>query len=470
MAAPGPIEKGLARDLNFAVKSKTPSDKERPLLFDVDKIEKIKIDELVEQTKNKIDLINKSVLSGEMSILDSTVEMGKLTREALEKVAEKFAAALNIDVQNLPFAIFVFGATARNQMLPNSDLDIGLVFEDNCPAKIKSSVKDIVSILPFNDETDIAHWDSIDSMRKENCPSMMEYNKVMESRFVAGNIEMGNQHDSLAAQQDTRIDKEKRFITEYGLLHKFDYRSRGSEHGANLKYDFGASRDIVFLDWYYLLSTIGETPPEDHPTSFACLDLLLGNGTITSSEYDEMKSGLELILLVKFALWSKNAESGDKKLLYLSDYSLDAAYEDIEKIIKKTGINNTDEFAYAYNKARAALRNLIETLFQKVASSHEDLMEIWRMAKEKEDLDEEVLNLLKHPTWNELVPFAVSSASPQILNYIVKQISNLEGYEYILRIISENKYITDDIRRNLLDSRLDKRFKKKIDVESRGNI
>jgi len=430
----------------------------------------IKMDELVEQTKNKLDLISQRVLAGEISILDSTVEMGRLTRDVLGEVAKKFASLLHTEAQNLPFAIFVFGATARNQMLPNSDLDLGLVFKDGCPEEIKTLLKETVSVLPFSDEIDIAHWDSIDGMRKENCPSMMEYNKVAESRFVAGNIDIAKQHTDLANAQDTKKDKEERFITEYGLLHKFDYRSRGSEHGMNLKYDFGASRDIIFLDWYYLLNTVGETPPEDSPTSSSCLDLLLEDGMITNKEYDEIKSGLELILLVKFALWSKNATSGDKKLLYSSDYSLDAAYGDIKNLLQKTGINNADEFAYAYNKAKSALHNLNEKLFQKVASSNEDLLEIWRVAKEKESLDEEVLAILEHPTWKELVPFAVSSTSPEILHYLVKRFFDMEGYEYILRIISENKYITDAIKLDLLSSRLDKRFKKKIDTENRGNL
>lgn len=442
---------------------KTPwSIKEEPSHQLSDVFESIEIDELIKQTKNEIDLISERVFSGEITILESTTEMGKLTRTVLKKISDEFASLLKVETNKLPFAIFVFGATARNQMLPNSDLDICLVFENSCPEKIKSLLKENISLLPFNDEVDIAHQDLIESMKKENCPSLMEYNKVIESRFVAGNTNIAEQHAKLINDQDSQTDKERRFITEYGLLHRFDYQSRSSEHGPNLKYDFGASRDIVFLDWYYLLKNTGEAPPEDRPTSFACLDLLVENKKITAAESEEIKSGLELILLTKFALWSKNSKSNDKKFLYLSDYSLDAAYKDIKKILEKENINGATEFIQAYHKAKSRLHIAVKKLFLEVAASNQNLVEIWEMAKEKKELDNEVLTILEHSGWDELVPFAVNSKSPEILHYLVKKLAQLEGYEYILRIISENKYINDNVKQDLLNSRLDARFKQKI--------
>lgn len=440
-------------------------------LSDVSKQKKLYLDDVVEKVKSDIEKLNKQVLSGEISILESTVAMGKLTRDALVSVADQFANILNVNVDDLPFSLFVFGATARNQMLPNSDLDAAIIFRDDCPEEIKEKLKEALASLPFNDDLDLAHWESIEEIRKENCPSMMEYNKVAEARFIAGNGNLADEHARLLAEQDTREEKEGRFMTEYGLLHKYDYRSRQSEEmGPNLKYDYGASRDIVFLDWYYAIQTIGENVSDDQPTSFACLDLLKGNGKLNEDEYQEKKASIELILLLKFVLWHKNAETGDKKLMHLSDYSLDSAFESFPDLFKKYSITNADELAYRYLKARNSLQTLVIDLYNDVSEDNPELVNVWQMAKEEDNLTDEVREMIDNAGWNELIPFAVNSSSPEILAYIVENFGQAEGYEYVLRVISENNYITDEIRSALLESRLDKRKKKKLDKDRQGNL
>jgi len=422
----------------------------------------IKIDDLVKKTKNEIDSISDRVLSGEITILESTVEMGKLTHAVLEEIADKFSQSLNVEKDDLPFALFVFGATSRNQMLPNSDLDVAMGYKKDCPEEIKRKLEEVLSTLPFNDEIDFARWNSTESMRKENNPSLMEYNKIVEAKFITGNLDIARDHSRLVREQDTTEEKEKRFITQYGLLHRYGYYSRETEHGPNLKYDFGASRDIIFLDWYYLLKKTREETSDNRPTSLACLDLIQDKKLISAAEKKELEDALELVLLTRFTLWSKNEKNGDKKLLYLSDYSLRTAYEETANILPEDGIDDADKFIRAYHKAKSRLNIIVKKLSLDVASRNPDLMAIWKIAKDKKRLDDEILAILKNPTWNELVPFAIDSTSPEILQYIVERYANTPGYEYILRVISENKYITDSTKQDLLNSRLDIRFKKKL--------
>lgn len=425
-------------------------------------IENIKITDIIEETKEKIDLINKKIYQGEINIFESANEMGHLTVAVLEKVTAKFASALNTKTEQLPFALFVFGATARNQMLPNSDLDIALFFEKDCPENIKKALRKTISELPFNDEIDFAQWNSFDEIKKENCPSLMEYNKIVESIFVSGNTKIGAEHKKIITKDDTKKDKEQRLITEYGLLHLSDYRGRETEYGPNLKYDFGGSRDIVFLDWYYLLNNIDKEQQIDKSSSLAGLDLMEEKEIITPAEKEEVKSSIELILLTKFALWSKNISEEDEKLLYLSDYSLESVYEDIEKLLLNKGIKDSKEYVKAYHKAKSRLHIAIKKASLEVLENNQDLKEIWKIAKEKKQLDDQVLEILQEPSWEKMVPFAVRSTSPEILYYLVKKLSNLKGYEYILRIISQNGNINDNIKQDLTESRLDPRFKKKL--------
>ena len=172
-----------------------------------------------------------------------------------------------------------------------------------------------------------------------------------------------------------------------------------------------------------------------------------------------------MILLTKITLWRENEKTKDEHLLYLSDSSLEHCYHVIEGTLKKQGIKSLDEFMYVYANAKASIHELVEKLYKNVASRHQESVDLWEMAKAKTSLDEDVLDALKNPGWNELVPFAVRSTSPEILHYIVKRFSNTPGLEYILRIISENFYITDEIKKDLLVSKLDKKFKAKFEED-----
>jgi predicted nucleotidyltransferase len=427
-----------------------------------------KFNDLKEGIETRIDEISQQIFAGEINITDSALEMVALTREVVSRIAEELASLLGVEVSKLPFAIFLFGSFTRNLMLPNSDLDIGLVFAEDCPESIKSLLIKTITALPFADDVDVAHWDSIKGMLKENCPSLMEQNKAVEARFIVGSLAIAEQHETLVLARDSREEKEKRFITEYWLLHKFDYSHRSSKYGMNLKYDFGASKDIAFLDWYYLLNSIGETSSGNVSTAFLCFDLLAQRGEISVEECESLKSSLELILLVKFSLWDAESKSNDeasKLLLYLNDKSLEICFSNITDLLKAKGINNVDELTYAYSRAKGALHGLTAKLFEDVSANHEDSVELWKMAKDKIQLDEEIKKMLENPTWYELVPFAIRSESPEILSYMVKSLSNREGFEYILRIISQNKYITEEIKQDLLLSRLDRRIKAKLEDE-----
>jgi len=60
------------------------------------------------------------------------------------------------------------------------------------------------------------------------------------------------------------------------------------------------------------------------------------------------------------------------------------------------------------------------------------------------------------------LPFAISSKSPEILEYILDIIFSSDGYEHVLRVISENKYITSKIKHKLLGLKLAEKYKQKL--------
>ncbi|HBO99567.1 MAG: hypothetical protein UU48_C0006G0049 [Candidatus Uhrbacteria bacterium GW2011_GWF2_41_16] len=419
--------------------------------------------ESTEQARKNIEGMGEDVIMGKISVLESAERMGALVRDSLKHIADEFATRLHIDPSELPFSLFIFGSPARDLMLPGSDIDIGLIFKDDCPVYIKEELKQKIRALPF--EVDIAKWHSLDAVKKENCPHMIEYTNAIEARFIVGNNDIAEKHRDLIEKQDSRQDKERRFITVYNLFHKYNYPTKKTKFGQDLKYDFGATRDIIFLDWFLAIEKEKASISQEKPAAFVCLDTLLQDGVVSPEEQKRVQNAIELILLTKITLWRENEKTKDEHLLYLSDSSLEHCYHVIEGTLKKQGIKSLDEFMYVYANAKASIHELVEKLYKNVASRHQESVDLWEMAKAKTSLDEDVLDALKNPGWNELVPFAVRSTSPEILHYIVKRFSNTPGLEYILRIISENFYITDEIKKDLLVSKLDKKFKAKFEED-----
>jgi hypothetical protein len=70
--------------------------------------------------------------------------------------------------------------------------------------------------------------------------------------------------------------------------------------------------------------------------------------------------------------------------------------------------------------------------------------------------------LLSDNDWQNIVPFAIHSTSNETLFKIVNRIKNLSGYEYLLRMISQNDYIKEDTEELLMSSKLPEKYKEKL--------
>ena len=171
---------------------------------------------------------------------------------------------------------------------------------------------------------------------------------------------------------------------------------------------------------------------------------------------------VELVLLVKFILLSKFRKGGSKSLLHLSSFSLHEAYKEASAAFERLGVSDGEELVSEYYNAKLALHDLVERMYAKVCADNPELPEIWKMAEEETSFSEGVLEALNKKTWYNLVPFAVRSKSPEILDFLVNSIRDLPGYEYVLRIASENKFLKDETKKTLLNSRLADKFKNKL--------
>jgi chemotaxis regulatin CheY-phosphate phosphatase CheZ len=91
-----------------------------------------------------------------------------------------------------------------------------------------------------------------------------------------------------------------------------------------------------------------------------------------------------------------------------------------------------------------------------------DTAELWNMSENESLSVTEIKELLKNNEWQDIVPFAIHSTSNEVLKMIVEDIKFLEGYEYILRMISQNDFIESDVIDILMISNLPEKYKEKL--------
>ncbi len=410
---------------------------------------------------NRINTISNEVLEGKSSILNSVNQMNELTRKCLIDLGLIFSKKLNLNIEDLPFALCIFGSPSRNLMLPNSDLDIGIIYTENCTEEIKAELAEYVKSLPF-DKVDIASWNSISSMSYKGCIDMIEYNKAVDAQFVTGNKYLKEQYINEIKLKDSIESKSSRFITEYGILREYDYIKKGGNFGPNLKYDFGASRDIVFFDWFYCLFENPEVNKNSSPLFLRSLKLLVRNEAINATNFIEIKRSIELILLVKFTLLYKFRNNNNIMLLSLSSFSLQECFNYSNDSFKKIGIYSDEDLISRYYRSKLIIHNAIESLYEIVTSINPDFMKKWNKLKESQDLILPADWSYNIELWQHLVPQAIHSTNSNLLSEIVDLIANVDGFEYILRIISENKSIDQKIVSRLINSKLPEKYKSKL--------
>lgn len=415
---------------------------------------------LIRALYTSLDSISKDLIFGETDILKSLKKTSDLANLSVKKIIENISTQTLTDEKDLDFAVFLFGSPSRNSMLPNSDLDIGIVFREGVDEKYKKEVREKFEKLPF-DKIDFSSWSSSNDMKKVNCLDLIEYNKSCDAKYVGGNTEIKDLHIENVQKLETEKDKKYRIMTEFYILHCFDYLSKITESGPNLKYDFGASRDIIFLDWYYLLKNTDLKKTEE-PFFVSGISQLLADGIIDTKESKELTYGVQLIMLVKSSLLYQSRKTDQKSLLYHNDASMEKCFSFSKKALSSMGIKTLEEFLYIYYKSKTLLKITVVKIFESVTKDDLELLKIINISKEETEVTEEIKNILHNPTWHNTIPFAINSKSKEILIYILKKIINNRDFVYVLRILSENKYIDHEIIIILLNSDLPEKYKDKL--------
>lgn len=252
--------------------------------------------------------------------------------------------------------LWVGGSLGRREMLPNSDIDLFVVYDTDEFTENSIRVDGV-------DKFEIGH------INTPNLKNLLEYSLVDANRFIDGRG-VGRipapEVEKMILEANTQDHQLANNISEYFFYRYFDFPNKTTPMGPNLKYSTGSSRDTIFFNMISRMSTgnfpaIRENTPE-LATVMADAETRYG----IRAPFD----AVNLLFTVKNAAISVYDATGDPRSRYVSPTSLASIYAFGKDKFKAWGIKDDAQFIDTYSSARQELELAVDTIFTKSLSEH----------------------------------------------------------------------------------------------------
>lgn len=306
-------------------------------------------------------------------VFNAMDEMSSKTDEYLSRLAGSYPET----------KLWTGGSLGRHEMLPNSDIDLFVIYDS--PDYIKKDIR-----VDGVDKFEVGHIDH------EKLQDLLKYSLVDANRFIDGRrvgLNEMSEIENMVLGVSTSDRQLANNISEYFFYRYFDFPHKQTTMGPNLKYSTGSSRDTIFFNMISRMST-GQFPA------------IRGNGPeLLDAMLDvEHRYGIRppydtvnLLFTVKNAAISLYDATGDMRNRYVSPISLDAIYNFGRDKFRAWGIMDSRQFIEKYSVARQELEHSVDSLLVKVMSQHPSAMDIEKLLKaKKEDIAKLCLDMIKN--------------------------------------------------------------------------
>ncbi len=279
-------------------------------------------------------------------VFDAMHEMTTAAEEFVDKVALSYPD----DV------LWVGGSLGRGEMLPNSDIDLFVIYDDEEfePSDIR---------IDGVDKFEIGH------ISKGRLFDLLQYSFIDANRFIDGR-KVGHVDapdvERMILEVNTPDRQLANNISEYFYYRYFDFNQKTTDKGPNLKYSTGSSRDTIFFNMISRMysgnfpATRGNTPE-------------LPEVVLDAEERFGVKPPMDtinMLFTVKNVAISVFDASGDERSKYVSHPSLEAIYSHCPQKFQALGYSTADEFIEGYKSARKELELAVDTLFTQALDAH----------------------------------------------------------------------------------------------------
>ncbi len=277
---------------------------------------------------------------------DAMAEMSSAAEEYINKLSNQYP--------NLK--LWVGGSLGRREMLPNSDIDLFVIYDDEDYEESDIRVDGV-------DKFEVGH------ISKRRLRELLNYSLVDANRFIDGRM-VGHMPapdiESMILEANTPDHQLANNISEYFFYRYFDFPNKTTPMGPNLKYSTGSSRDTIFFNMISRMST-GNFPAirGDSPE----LPEVMADAEERYGLRAPFKA-TDLLFTVKNVAISVYDKSGDMRNRYVSPTSLGAIYEFAKDKFQAWGIEDSRQFIETYSAARQELEYTVDTMLTRVLSEH----------------------------------------------------------------------------------------------------
>ncbi len=245
--------------------------------------------------------------------------------------------------------LWVGGSLGRREMLPNSDIDLFVIYDDEDQPQNDIHVDGV-------DKFEIGH------ISKNRLAELLQYSFIDANRFLDGRrigTVPANDVEQMVLEVSTPDRQLANNISEYFFYKYFDFPKKTTPMGPNLKYSTGSSRDTIFFNMiarmgsYQFPATRGTEPELSEVLRYA-------------EDHFGVRSPVEAINLmftVKNAAISSFDATNDPRHKYVSHYSLESIYEYCKDKFRALGYGTETEFIEVYKSARREIEYVVDTIF-----------------------------------------------------------------------------------------------------------
>ncbi len=282
------------------------------------------------------------------TVYDAMLEMSEAAEGYLAELSTNFPSNM----------LWVGGSLGRREMMPNSDIDLFVVYDDEDQPR-----NDIV--VHGVDKFEIGH------ISRDRLRTLLQYSFIDANRFIDGRGIGFVPTDEIAEmiREVNTVDRQHaNNICEYFYYRYFDFPQKTNSMGPNLKYSTGSSRDTIFFNMMSRIET-GEFPafrgslPEINSVMNHAFE---NHGVVPPAQ------AVNLMFTVKNAAISVFDKTGDPRSKYVSHDGLESIYEFCRDKFVALGYANPNDFIDGYKSARKEIEYSVDSLFNSVLSSHPD--------------------------------------------------------------------------------------------------
>lgn len=368
-------------------------------------------------------------------------------------------------INALGYGLFVFGSPKRVEMLPQSDIDL-VVISPESPTKdcLRNIIVNQINELPY-DKPDIPPWHSINDMELYANIGSPEGDYADAKLVIASPAVRQAYKESRVSDIFASCEHLARKLVFHHYFFDYRYRGKITAKGINLKYSPGATRDLIYFDWYHDLQAVvlknAQPRRNNLPQLEEAIQSLCDEGMVDESEFRQLARAIDFVVFTKHAVLELLRDTASKGKGYMNFSTANALLAYYPDFYQRTGGFTPQALQIVYDRSRTIIYNVRKRIFESVvqrfgqAQDLQQMIALWEAIISGNTKQVKLMQKqIRHSTdWHFLAALLTSDQiDPMLIHELATGQATMPGYEYLNRLIIKNMRTSPKTLRMLLQA------------------